>query len=301
MPSVTHEAPIELIRQHPGLAVELLQAMSDVDLPSDIAVSLGPTDLSEVVPVKFLADAVVVVADKATGEAALVIIIEPQGRDGPTKEFSWPVYVTVTRRHLQCQRAFLLVICPDPAEAEKCRRLISTGHPGFDLRPEVIGPLNAPGVGSASIYLAIFAAFMGAMNLEEDQGARAFLTAVRESGAGVADRKRLSTIMLNLASDAARRRLETMMTTMEWKSDFIEGFVQEGLQKGIQQGLQQGEVKAKSEDVLKVIDSRAINLTAEQREQVTSCTDIAQLDEWFDSALTADTAADIFKSQRKRQ
>jgi hypothetical protein len=301
MPSVTHEAPIELIRQHPGLAVELLQAMSDVDLPSDIAVSLGPTDLSEVVPVKFLADAVVVVADKATGEAALVIIIEPQGRDGPTKEFSWPVYVTVTRRHLQCQRAFLLVICPDPAEAEKCRRLISTGHPGFDLRPEVIGPLNAPGVGSASPYLAIFAAFMGAMNLEEDQGARAFLTAVRESGAGVADRKRLSTIMLNLASDAARRRLETMMTTMEWKSDFIEGFVQEGLQKGIQQGLQQGEVKAKSEDVLKVIDSRAINLTAEQREQVTSCTDIAQLDEWFDSALTADTAADIFKSQRKRQ
>ena len=119
MPSVTHEAPIELIRQHPGLAVELLQAMSDVDLPSDIAVSLGPTDLSEVVPVKFLADAVVIVADKATGEPALVIIIEPQGRDDSTKEFSWPVYVTVTRRHLQCQRAFLLVICPDPAEAEK--------------------------------------------------------------------------------------------------------------------------------------------------------------------------------------
>ena len=308
MPSVTHEAPIELIRQHPGLAVELLRATSDVDLPSEIAVSLGPTDLSEVVPMKFLADAVVIVADKATGEPALVIIIEPQGRDDPTKEFSWPVYVTVARRHLRCQRALLLVICPDPDEAKKCRRLISTGHPGFDLIPAVIDPLNAPGAGGASPYLAIFAAFMGAMNLEEDQGARAFLTAVRESGASVADRKRLSTIMLNLASDAARRRLETMMTTMEWKSDFIEGFVQEGLQKGmqqglqkgmqqgLQQGLQQGEVKAKSEDVLKVIDSRAIKLTAEQREQVTSCTDIARLDEWFDSALTADTAADIFKS-----
>jgi flagellar biosynthesis/type III secretory pathway protein FliH len=103
-----------------------------------------------------------------------------------------------------------------------------------------------------------------------------------------------------------------MMTTVEWKSDFIEGFVQEGLQKGMQQGLQKGmqqglqkgmqqglqrgEVKAKSEDVLKVIDSRAINVTAEEREQVASCTDIAQLDEWFDSALTAETAADIFKS-----
>jgi hypothetical protein len=300
MPSVTHEAPIELIRQHPDLAVELLRAMSDVDLPPEIAVSLGPTDLSEVVPVKFLADAVVIVADKATGEPALVIIIEPQGRDDSTKEFSWPVYLTVVRRHLRCQRALLLVICPDPQEAKKCRRLIATGHPGFDLVPAVIDPLNAPGVGSASPYLAIFAAFMGAINLDEDQGARAFLTAIRESGASVADRKRLSTIMLNLASDAARRRLETMMTTMEWKSDFIEGFVQEGLQKGMQEGLQkgmqEGEVKAKSEHVLKIIDARAIDVTAEQRQLVSSCTDIAQLDEWFDSALTAETAAAIFKS-----
>jgi hypothetical protein len=45
MPSVTHEAPIELIRQHPDLAVELLRAMSDVDLLAEIAASLGPTDL----------------------------------------------------------------------------------------------------------------------------------------------------------------------------------------------------------------------------------------------------------------
>jgi hypothetical protein len=124
---------------------------------------------------------------------------------------------------------------------------------------------------------------MGAINLEEDQNARAFLTAVRESGASVADRKRLSTIMLNLASGAARRRLETMMTTMEWKSDFIEGFVQEGV------------VRAKAEDVLKIIDARAIDVTTQQREQISSCTDIVQLDEWFDSALAAGTAADIFK------
>jgi hypothetical protein len=33
---------------------------------------------------------------------------------------------------------------------------------------------------------------MGAMNMEDDQGARAFLTALRESGASAADRKRLT-------------------------------------------------------------------------------------------------------------
>ena len=260
------------------------------------------------VPIKFLADAVVIVADKASGEPALVIIIEPQGRDDSTKEFSWPVYVTVVRRHLRSQRALLLVICPDPDEAKKCRRLIATGHPGFDLVPVVIDPLNTPGVGSASPYLAIFAAYMGAINLDEDQGARAFLTAIRESGASVADRKRLSTIMLKLASDAARRRLETMMTTMEWKSDFIEGFVQEGLQKGMQEGLQQGEVKkkkkkkkvkAKSEDVLKIIDARAIDVTDEQRQRVSSCTDICPARRVVrQRSHRRDRPPSIFKKQR---
>src|SRR5580692_966854 len=219
MPSVTHEAPIELIRQHPDLAVELLRSMSDVDVPSEIAVSLGPTDLSEVVPVKFLADAVVIVADKATGEPALVIIIEPQGRDDPTKEFSWPVYLTVVRRHLRCQRAFLLVICPDPEEAKKCRRVISTGHPGFDLAPEVIDPLNAPGVDGASPYLAVFAACIGAIDMETEQGARQVLSAIQAIGASNADRERLTTIILTIASSAAQQILENMMSTIEWKSD----------------------------------------------------------------------------------
>jgi hypothetical protein len=32
----------------------------------------------------------------------------------------------------------------------------------------------------------------------------------------------------------------------------------------------------------------------EQRQQVTSCTDTAQLDLWFDRAITAGTAAELF-------
>jgi hypothetical protein len=41
----------------------------------------------------------------------------------------------------------------------------------------------------------------------------------------VADRRRLTTIILKAASDAARQILEDMMTTAEWKSDFIESYV----------------------------------------------------------------------------
>jgi hypothetical protein len=188
---------------------------------------------------------------------------------------------------VQCRSAFLLVICPDPEEAERCRRIIRTGHPGFDLAPEVIDPLNAPGADGASPYLAIFAACIGAIDMETEQGARQVLTAIQATGASTADRERLTTIILTIASSAARQILEDMMTTIEWKSDFIEGFHRQGLEQGLEQG--------KAEYLIKMIDARRIAVTDQQRRQITSCTDITQLDQWFDRALTAATAADIFK------
>jgi hypothetical protein len=82
-----------------------------------------------------------------------------------------------------------------------------------------------------------------------------------------------------------------MMTMTEWKDDFIESYVNVGLEKGLEQGLEQ----AKSEYVLKALDKRGLELTMEQREQVSACTDLAQLDQWFDRALTAATTADVFR------
>jgi hypothetical protein len=152
------------------------------------------------------------------------------------------------------------------------------------VAPEVIDPLNAPGAyGDSSPYLAIFAACMGAIDLETEQGARQVLNAIHDTGASTADRERLTTIILAIASSSAQQILEDMMATIEWKSDFIEGFHR------------QGAAEAKAEAILKIIDSRQIKVTGQQREQVTSCTDLTQLDEWFDCALNADTAADIFK------
>ena len=73
------------------------------------------------------------------------MIIEPQLRDSETKRYSWPVYVTTARRVAKCPAAVLVVLCPDPAEAAKCRQLIRTGHPGFDLAPIVIDSGGPPG------------------------------------------------------------------------------------------------------------------------------------------------------------
>jgi hypothetical protein len=83
-----------------------------------------------------------------------------------------------------------------------------------------------------------------------------------------------------------------MMTAAEWTAHpFIEGFKKEGIEEGRQAGI----AEAKAEDVLKLIDARGIKATKEQRTEVTESTDLAQLDKWFDRALTAKKATDIFQ------
>jgi hypothetical protein len=291
MPSITHEGPLDLVRQHPEIAVDLIQGTNGIKLPVEVAVSLAPTDMSAVIPVQYLADMVVLIADAATGEPVLAVIIEPQLRDSETKRYSWPVYVTTARRVAECPAAVLVVLCPDPAEAAKCRRLIRTGHPGFDLAPIVIDSGGPPGRdGAGGPYLTVFAASMGGINMESEPGARQVLDAIASPQVRDADRLRMTAIILTLASDAARQILEAMMTTSEYEKTFVEKIHDQGIAEGEAKGKAEG----KAEDVLKLLEVRHLAPSKEQRLRVTSCTDAAQLNLWFDRAITAGTADEVF-------
>jgi hypothetical protein len=46
--------------------------------------------------------------------------------------------------------------------------------------------------------------------------------------------------------------------------------------------------------ILQVLAARGIKAPAEVRDQVLSCTDIAQLDAWGSKAATAETVEDVF-------
>jgi hypothetical protein len=76
------------------------------------------------------------------------------------------------------------------------------------------------------------------------------------------------------------------MTTSEYEKTFVERIYD--------QGIAEGKARAKAENVLKLLDARHLAPTQEQRQRVTSCTDPAQLDVWFDHAITAGTAAEVF-------
>jgi hypothetical protein len=118
--------------------------------------------------------------------------------------------------------------------------------------------------------------------IKQHPGLAVVLEAISETGASDAERKTLTTIILVRASEAARRLLEGMMTTMEWKSDFIESYVD------------QGRVLDRREVVLKILNARDLHPTEEQRARVAASTDLGQLELWFERSLTAATATDVF-------
>ncbi|NUP46944.1 MAG: hypothetical protein HOW97_06455, partial [Catenulispora sp.] len=69
---------------------------------------------------------------------------------------------------------------------------------------------------------------------------------------------------------------------------------EESREAGREEGREAGRVEGRVEDVLRLADRRGILLSGEQRDRVRGCTDIDQLDRWFDRAIDARTAAEIF-------
>jgi predicted transposase YdaD len=110
-----------------------------------------------------------------------------------------------------------------------------------------------------------------------------------------------SRIVRAVVSETVREELEQLMKTVI-KDPFIDGLIEEGLTRGIQQGIEQGieqglaegRAAGEADAILRVLDARGLKVTAAQRERITGCTDLKQLQEWITRAVTAAKVADIF-------
>jgi hypothetical protein len=308
MPSIQHEGLVELVGQHPPLGVELLlRHVGIFALPAEVTAVLGSEDMSDVTPrsngrlkrkpkpQKYTADSVVIVADAISGERLIAVVVEPQGQASDDKDQSWPVYATTARKANKCRRAVLVVACWDPVvEADKCRRIIATGHPGLVFVPIVIDRDSAPPLAGASPYLVLFNAVIGAVDLDAEEGRVLAASAITATGAEGARFRSLCDIILGVASDAAHEHLEELMG-ITYKSKFVDGWYQQGRAAGEADGIAQGEVKRGANDILRILKSRGLNPTRAQRELIESCGDLGQLDTWFDRALTVMTVAMVFE------
>jgi hypothetical protein len=132
---------VDLFKNRPSLAAELLGEALGVSLPPYTEARLASTDLTEIQPAEYRADVVVVLLDRDV--PIRVLIVEIQLAVDPRKRLSWPAYVTVSRVIHGCPTD-LLVVALDLGVAEWCAEPIEIGVPGFVLCPPVLRSTAVP-------------------------------------------------------------------------------------------------------------------------------------------------------------
>ena len=283
MPSRKHEMVVEMIRQRPALAADLLQCVRSGLVPPFHEATLESGDLSEHVPAAYHADALVTLHGDR-GEFA--VIVEFQRKPDQRKHLSWPAYLATARARLKCP-VMLLVICPKGGVARWARRPIALGHPGLVLTPLVLGPEEVPVLTTADVdnvapELTVVSALVHGAGPDGEKVLSALLDGARKVGPEQAN-VYIDEVFAVLPQ-TARELLEALMETKnrEYKSEFARRYFSEGEARG--------EAKA----VLAVLSARGIEVPEQDRVRISECTDLPQLESWVRLAATARSIADLF-------
>ncbi|MFC4334256.1 hypothetical protein [Salininema proteolyticum] len=149
MPSQEHETPLRLLQRKPEVAVRLLQYGGVHIAPVDEvrAVSEVATDLE----VRTLTCDHVALCYREGVPVSAVIVEVQRSKDAENKDerrkrrWAWPAYLA-NIAHKYGLPTYFVAICFKAAVAEWAKGPFALGHPGFELRPIVLGPDNFPKV-----------------------------------------------------------------------------------------------------------------------------------------------------------
>ena len=285
MPSMAHEILVDLFKNRPSLAAEILAEVLGVPLPAYTESRLAATDLTEVQPAEYRADVVVVLLDRDV--PVRVVIVEVQLAVDPRKRFSWPVYVVGARAIHGCP-ADLLVVALDPAVARWCAEPIEIGVPGFVLHPPVLHRTAVPVVtdlGEAASRPEL--GVLSAMAYGETEQGATIAAAVLPAIQGLdEDRARLYyDLVYNSLNEAARRAMEGMMKGYEYQSDFAKKYVA--------QGRTEGRTEEAARNLLAVLRARGIAVPDALRERILAQKDPERLERWLEKAAVAASVTSV--------
>lgn len=149
MPSITHQALVEMFRSRPTLAVELLRGALHIAVPLAPVIAPVEASLDDLVSTEHRADLVLALRAEDDAPAMAVVIVEVQlGRDAD-KPWTWPLYLSVLRERNRCL-VWLLVIAP-AEEIATCAASPLEFAPGNGaVTPVVLGPGMVPWVTDAA-------------------------------------------------------------------------------------------------------------------------------------------------------
>jgi hypothetical protein len=76
----------------------------------------------------------------------------------------------------------------------------------------------------------------------------------------------------------------------QWRAQATE----QGIAQGIEQGIEQGKLKARTQDILRILNRRGISIPEADQTTIENCTDMDTLEKWFDRALVVNDIKDLF-------
>lgn len=293
MPSQLHEALLQLFRNRPVLAPELLHDALHLALPSYTDVRIDSADLTEIQPAEYRADLVVLLLD---GAPVLGIVIEVQLSADERKRFVWPAYVANLRARFECP-VCLLVVAGDEAVARWASKPVEIGG-GNRFVPLVLGPSGVPEItdevaAQSDPELAVLSAMAHGRDTDVHKSVQIALAAAGASVGLDPDRSSLYLdLILASLSEAARRELQAMKPAKyEYQSEFARRFVAQGREEG----RIEGEASGRAALVLRQLTLRFGPMADDVQGHIARAS-IGELDAIGERLLTAQTLQEALGS-----
>jgi hypothetical protein len=249
------------------------------------------TDLTEPEPLERRPDSVILaellVQD---GSGRYIVVVESQGSENDDKRWSWPYYIAYLRTKYKCP-VILLVVCSDRVTETWATTEITSGIGDLvclRVTPVVAGPGNVEAVtdlGTARQHVGF--AVCSALTHSRMESSRAILEVLAEALGSVEQQQ------AEFLAEFVEVGLFGTDSYQIWRNLMITGTYPH-VSQWRAQATEQGTVKARTEDILRILTRRGIGVPDEARTAIENCTDMDTLEKWFDRALTVDDFKDLF-------
>ncbi|WP_235030841.1 RpnC/YadD family protein [Nonomuraea solani] len=291
---------MQLFKERPKLAVDILRDLKGIELPDTPLIQLEDNNFNSRTSDDFDADVVVAMGQAKEPLHAVIVEVQQDKSKDPKQLTRYAAAVWLL---LRCD-VTLLMICPTAGPAAHYAQPIDSGLTDYRLQVHTLGPDEIPAITDpqeAAASLALSA--LGVMVHGRDRKVvEAFTTALAEPPGNHSPK--YYEYAYSMSTPEIRRLLEEIAMSTTWpvhspfaREHFGRGKT-EGIAEGKAEGIAEGKAEGKAEEaaklVLLVLSARGLDLPQDARTRITHCTDLTQLETWATRAATAQTLADLF-------
>lgn len=295
MVSSPHEAMHRIFQEDPGLFARALRPHG-LDIAEPVSCTPVPNDATTVEPLERRIDTVLQLKEPDGSEYLLVV--EAQSKEDPAKHSSWPYYLGFLLAKYGLPPV-LLVVCNDTATAAWAREPVRIGlpkRPTLILEPLVLGPHNTAVVTTPEQAAEdIPAAVLSAILHRTDKACPAILEALSKA---LRDLEEIDEEQARCYIELVAQGLGRCDAGDIWRYLVAHdlSFFTSPLSEEIRdEGRAEGKAEGKAEVIIRLLERRGLQISADDRDRITGCTDLDVLDTWFDRAITAATTHEVFE------